>query len=118
MEIVQCGFRNLSDVKSQYAMIELEALAVSLSAPKCRWYLLGLPTFDLIINHSALVPIFNTYTLDVIENPLLQCIVKKIMPYVFTTIWRKGSDHTTPDVLSPHPVDVPLEDDEETAVAL
>ena len=40
------------------------------------------------------------------------------MPHVFTTIWKKGSDHTMPDGLSRHPLDVPLEDDKETVVVL
>jgi len=97
-------------------MIELEALAVSWSMSKCRWYHLGLPTFDLVIGHRPLVPIFNTYTLDVIKKT--PRIIEKMIPYVFTNIWQKGSDHTILDVLSSHPVDIPQEDDEETAVAL
>ena len=110
-------------------MIELEALAVNWSMSKCRQYILGLLTFDLVIDQRPLVSIFNTYNLDAIENPRLRLTkmgawimpyqtVMKEMPYVFTAIWQKGSEHAIPDTLLRHAVDVPLEDDEETAVAL
>ena len=41
-----------------------------------------------------------------------------MMPYVFTTIWWKGSDHTIPGTFSRHPIDVLLENDKKIAVAL
>ena len=45
-------------------MIELELLAVVWATKKCRHYLLGLPHFDIIIDHKPLRPILNDYTLD------------------------------------------------------
>lgn len=49
---------------------------------KCRLYLLGLPHFELVIDHKPLVPILNNYTSDVVENARLQRL-KEVSLYVF-----------------------------------
>ena len=70
--LVQCGSRFLTDTETRYAMVELEMLAALWAMKKCRVYLLGLPTFSLVVDHRPLVPILDSYTLDAVENPRLQ----------------------------------------------
>ena len=102
--LVQCGSRFLSDTESRYAMVELEMLAVVWAMQKCRLYLHGLPSFELVVDHQPLVPILNDYTLDMVENPRLQRMKSKLTLFVFRTTWRKGKDHAIPDALSRAPV--------------
>ena len=110
-QLVQCGSRFLADEETRYSTIELELVAVVWGMIKCRYYLMGLPHFDVITDHRPLVPILNTYTLDAIENPRLQRLKEKIAGYVYTAAWRKGSEHALPDALSRAPVDQPTPED-------
>ena len=89
-------------------MVELEMLAALWAMEKCRVYLLGLPTFSLVIDHRPLLPILDQYTLDAIENPRLQRMKERMAPFNFTTTWRPGKQHAIPDALSRAPVDDPV----------
>ncbi len=74
-------------------MIELELLAVVWAVKiKCHLYLSGL-MFQLVIDHKPLVPILNSYTLDMVDNPCLQHLKEKLVCYRFDTVWKKGSEH-------------------------
>ena len=111
LRLIQCGSRFLADEESRYSTIELEMVAAVWGMIKCKYYLLGLPHFTIVIDHRPLVPILNTYTLDAIENPRLQRLKEKIAGYVYTSVWRKGRDHVLPDALSRAPVDQPTQED-------
>ena len=52
-------------------------------AKKCRQFLEGLPTFQLITDHMPLVPILNVYTLDRLDNPRLLRLKLKMQRYSF-----------------------------------
>jgi hypothetical protein len=82
---------------------------------KCRLYLLGLPTFKLVVDHQALVTILDKYTLDAVDNPKLQRLKERLSPFIFTTTWRKGRHHAIPDALSRAPVNDPTPEDEGTS---
>ncbi len=111
-KLVQCGSRFISDTESRYAMCELELLAVYWAvAKKCRNYLLGLPGFKVVTDHKPLVPILNSYTLDMIENPRLQRMKEKLACYQLEAEWKKGAEHFIPDALSRAPVDDPTKED-------
>ena len=110
-KLVQCGSRFVSDTESRWAMVELEMKAVEWAMGKCRLYLLGLPTFTLVVDHQPLVTILDKYTLDAVENPKLQRLKEKISPFVFKTVWKKGKEHSIPDALSRAPVADPTADD-------
>ena len=110
-KLVQCGSRGLSDTESRYAVIELELLAVVWALKKCRYFLLGLPKFDIITDHNPLVPILNEHTLDSVENPRLQRLKEKTSSYLFRVSWKKGKEHAIPDALSRNPVNAPTDDD-------
>ena len=47
-----------------------------------------------------------------VDNPKLQRLKERLSPFVFTTFWRKGKDHSIPDALSYAPVDQPWEEDD------
>ena len=67
--LVQVGSRFLSDAESCYAIIELEMLAVTWAVIKCKIFLTGLQTFQVITDHSPLIPILNTHRLDELRTP-------------------------------------------------
>jgi hypothetical protein len=52
--------------------VELELMAVEWAMRKYKLYLLGLPTFTLMIETQALVTILDRYTLDAVNNKKLQ----------------------------------------------
>ncbi|XP_032796135.2 uncharacterized protein K02A2.6-like [Daphnia magna] len=106
-KLVDANSRWCTDTETRYAIVELELAAVEWAMRKCKLYLLGLPTFTLMIDHQALVTILDRYTLDAVENPKLQRLKERLTPFVFTTVWRKGRDHAIPDALSRAPVNDP-----------
>ena len=44
-----------------------------------------------------IVTIFDKYTLDAIENRKLQRLKECLLPFMFTTEWRRGRGHSLPD---------------------
>jgi hypothetical protein len=114
-KLVDANSRWCTDTESRYAIVELELAAVEWAMRKCRLYLLGLPTFQLVVDHRALVTILDKYTLDAVENPKLQRLKERLSPFIFTTTWRKGRHHAIPDALSRAPVNDPTPDDEGTS---
>jgi hypothetical protein len=52
------------------------------------------------------------YTIDAVENSKLQRLNERLLPFIFTTTWRKGRQHAIPDALSRPPVNDPGPDDE------
>ena len=63
-----------------------------------------MPHFDLVVDHRLLVPILNNKLLSEIENPRLQRMREKLVPYSFTASWQKGAAHQIPDALSRSPI--------------
>jgi hypothetical protein len=72
--------------------VELELAAAEWAIRKCKLYLKGLPAFTLVVDHQALVPILNNYTLDAVENPKIQRLKERLAPYIYTTVWRKEKE--------------------------
>ena len=72
----------------------------------------GLPHFTLLTDHQPLIPILNSMGIADVENPRLQRLMMKMLPYSFTAEWVKGKDHLAADALSRFPVDQPSLDDE------
>ena len=63
--------RFLQDSEARNAIVELELLTVVWAVQKCRLYLLGLSSFNVVTDHQPSIPIRNHYTLDMVENPRL-----------------------------------------------
>ena len=87
--LIQAGSRFLSGAKSRYAVIELEMLAVTWAMMKCKIFLAGLQTFQVITDHNPLIPILNSHRLDEIENPRLQRLRHRLMAYNFNEFGAK-----------------------------
>ncbi|KAI9550940.1 hypothetical protein GHT06_000605 [Daphnia sinensis] len=87
--MVQAGSRYLSEAESRYAMIELECLGAVWAMQKCRQFIEGLPTFELITDHK----------------PLMQ-------RYQFKARWVPGKENIDSDALSRAPIDVASQKDE------
>ena len=109
---VQAGSRFLTPTESRYAMIELEALGACWVMKKCDMFLRGLPHFKLVTDHQPLIPILTSKGTADVENPRLQRLTMKILPYTFTAEWVKGKHHLAEDALSRFPVDEPSLEDE------
>ena len=91
--------------------MELELLAVVWAVQKCRMYLLGLSSFNVVTDHQPLIPVLYHYTLDMVEYPRFQRLKAKLYMYTFNTVWGKGEEHATPDALYQAPVDDPTSAD-------
>ena len=104
--LIHCGSRFITGAESRYAMIELECLAAVWAMKKCYNFLAGVE-FDLVTDHKPLVPIFNSYTLDMIENPRLLRLLLKSRRFQFSAHWRRGKEHFIADALSRYPVEHP-----------
>ena len=107
--LVQAGSRFATDAESNYEMVELEMKGVEWAVKKCRLYLLGLQHFTVVVDHQALVPILNKFTLDAVENPRLQRLKEKLSPYSIETVKEKTM--RSPDALSRAPVADPMPED-------
>ena len=88
-----------------YAMIELEALGACWAMKKCDMFLRGLPHFKLVTDHQPLIPILNSKGIADVENPRLQRLMMKMLPYT-------PKDHLAADALSRFPIDEPCLEDE------
>ena len=94
-----------------YVVIELDLLAVAWRVMKCNMFLCGLQHFQVITDHSPLLPILNSPHLDEIDNQRLQCLRTRFMAYSFTAIWCKGCTNVAPDALSLYPIREPIQND-------
>ena len=77
-KLIEAGSRWLTPAEQNYGMTSLELAAVNWAVEKCKPYLLGLPFFEIVTDHQALVSMLNTKTLDEIENPRQQNMKEKI----------------------------------------
>ena len=66
--LITCGSCSLSETQNRYATIELECLAIQYAISNCRFQLLGLPTFEIITDHTA--RFFISYKSGKIHNRL------------------------------------------------
>jgi hypothetical protein len=103
--MVQAGSRYLSEAESRYAMIELECLGAAWAMQKCRQFIEGLPTFELVTNHKLLVPILNDHSLDKLDNPRILRLRLKMQRYQLKARWVPRKENIDADALSRAPVD-------------
>ena len=85
-------------------MIELECLAAAWGMHKCRQFLEGLLSFELVTDHKPLIPILNSYALDKLDNPRLLRLRLKMQRYAFTARWIPGKENQDSDALSRAPI--------------
>ena len=101
--LIQCGSRFLSDAEGNYAVVEIEALAVQWAILKCRHYLLG-AKFKVLTDHKPLVGVMNSKDIDSFSNARLQRICSKLIGYQFEVCYLPGKVNFVADCLSRSPV--------------
>ena len=101
--LIMAGSRFISSVEKNYAVVELELLAIQWAVEKCRLYLAGLE-FLIITDHQPLLGILNRKNLDAINNVRIQRLMAKLLGYSFTVEWIAGKNHVIADALSRAPV--------------
>ena len=110
-KLVEAESRWLSQAEQNYGMTSLELAGVYWALQKCKLYLLGLPSFEIITDHQPLVSILNSKTLDEIENPRQQNMKEKIQQqFNFVVKWKAGKRMFISDALSRSPVSDPPKD--------
>lgn len=103
IRLVSCGSRSLTSCQRNYAVIELEAMAIMWAVQKSEFYLRGIGHFVVITDHKPLVSIFEK-PLSEIPNERLTRFREKLVDYNFTVNWTPGKDHLIADALSRAPV--------------
>ena len=109
--MVQAGSRFIVPAESRYAMIELECLGAAWAMMKCKSFLEGLPTFEVVLDHRPLIPILNDYSLDQLDNQRLLRLKLKMSRFCFHARWVPGKENVEADALSRAPVDKPTAKD-------
>jgi hypothetical protein len=89
--MVQAGSRFIAPAEYRYAMIGLECLGAAWAMSKCKQFLKGLPTFELVLDHRPLIPILNDYTLDQLDNQRLLRLILKMSRFCFHARWVPGT---------------------------
>ena len=106
--LITCGSRFLSAAEKNYAVIELETLAITWAVLKSRLYLIG-KTFEILTDHKPLLGIINGKNIDAINNSRIQRMLSKLLGYTYTINWVPGKNHVIADALSRSPVFQPEE---------
>ena len=101
--LVTCGSRYLSKAKFNYAMCELELLALQWACKKAKLYLLGAP-FVAVTYHQPLVAIVNGRNHNAHANPRIQRILTKLIRFDLTLYWTLDKLQTVTNALSRSPV--------------
>ena len=57
-KVVKCGSRSLSQSEKNYSTLEFELTAIMWAIQKCRYFVRGIETFDIVTDHRPLLGIF------------------------------------------------------------
>ena len=101
--MITCGLRFLSEAERNYAVVELELLAIPWAVQKCRLYLAG-ANFEMITYNQLLIGIMNSRNLDAIQNARIRILMSKLLGYRFKVSWTPGKTQCIADALSRSPV--------------
>ena len=102
--VIECGSISLTSAQQNYSSTEIECLGVQWALQKCRYHLLGAPTFKVVTDHRALVPLLNKKSLQEIPNARLQRLIEKTRDFDLVCVWEAGKNLHIVDALSRHPV--------------
>ena len=110
-KLITCGSKAMTPTQQCYTTIELECLAVHFAVTKCSFNLKGLPHFTVATDHKPLERVFKKDLFEV-NNPRLQRIREKLLPYTITVKWVAGKSHHIADALSRAPLFQPADLDD------
>lgn len=102
LNIIRCGSAALTKPQHNYAVIELEALAVFYGISKCKFYLQGLQNFEVWMDHKPLLGIWNK-PLDEIGNVRVAAVREKSQAFNDKLKWVAGKTHYAAYTLSRSP---------------
>ena len=103
-KLITCGSRFLSEAEGNYAVVELELLAIQWAVHKCRLYVAG-ANFQVITDHQPLIGIMNGKNLDAMQNARIHRLMAKLrLGYTFKVLWTPGKTQCIADALSRLPV--------------
>ena len=97
--LIMAGSCFLSPAEKNYAVIELELLAIQWATEKCRLYL-ARANFTIVTDHQPLLGVLNRKNLDAINNVRIQRLMSKLLRYSFKIEWIPGKNHVIADALS------------------
>ena len=115
LRLITCSSRFLNNAESNYAVVELELLAIQWAVDKCRLYLAG-THFTVLTDHKPLIGIMNGKNLDAMNNTRIQRLMSKLLGYSYEVIHIPGKKQTIADALSRSPVFPQEESDGNTEV--
>ena len=101
--LITCGSRFLSPAEANYAVIELECMAIQWAILKCRNYLLGVD-FVVKTDHKSLLGVINGKDLDAVNNARLQRMLSKLLGFQYKVEYVPGKLNLIADALSRSPV--------------
>ena len=111
-KLVTCGSKALTPTQQRYATIKLECLAMRFAVSKFFSFCLkGLPHFTVATDHKPLEGIFKKDLFEV-QNPRLQRMREKLLPYTFMVKWVAEKEHHIADALSRAPLFAPADLDD------
>ena len=89
----------LTPAEKNYAVIEIQAVAIQWAILKCKNYLLG-TDFQLFTDHKPLEGVMNGRDVDSLTNARLQRIISKLVGYQFKVTYIPGKLNFCADALS------------------
>lgn len=107
--IIQCGSFSTTSTQQNYAVIELECLAIVRAVQKCDYYLRGMDNFHVITDHKPLIGVL-TKNITEISNSRILKYREILASFSFTVTWNAGKDHLIADALSRAPIFPSIDD--------
>ena len=101
---VSYASRSLTETEQRYFIIEKEILAISFACSRFRDYIVGLPRFEIVTDHSPLVSLLSIKKIDEL-SPRLQRMRLQIAGLPYVVRYQKGSSNISADCLSRAPVE-------------
>ena len=97
--MIKCGSVTLTDCQRRYATCELESLAICWAIKKCRYFLEGLPFFEVWTDHKPLESLYKS-DLREVSNTRIHNFREKTAHLNFVVKWTPGKSHLIADTLS------------------
>jgi hypothetical protein len=115
--LISCNSAHLSPAQKNYAMVELEALAIMWGVHNCNYYLRGMTRFTVLTDHQPLVGIFKQNLQD-LKNQRISRFRGKLVDFNFDVVHTSGKSNLIADALSRSPVWSSVDDGEVVNEAL
>ena len=99
-QTVFCGSKFNTPAESRYAPIEGECMAAAWAMDRCKYFLLGMPSFQLAVDHKPLLAILGHSEMADIHNPRLMKMKMKTLLFRHKPVHIPGKLNVIPDCMS------------------